>query len=153
MERDLEVTILTFTQQKLSMNNALDEFYHLTTSNKILVTNTANLKRSDLSFITLRTFLGERSKNRNPAQKLVKALITNVLGRGDIHDEMVPQIFDNVPAEICEGMVSLQEATEALKKMKNGSAPGGDGLTIEYMKFFWNFKVVCIELTRLRCTV
>ena len=49
--------------QKLSMNNALDEFYQLATSNKILETNTANLIRTDLSFVTLKTFLGEKEEN------------------------------------------------------------------------------------------
>ena len=45
------------------MNNALDEFYQLATSNKILETNTANLIRTDLSFVTLKTFLGEKEEN------------------------------------------------------------------------------------------
>ena len=72
--------------QKLSMNNALDEFYQLATSNKILETNTANLIRTDLSFITLKTFLGQRSKIRNPAKTL-----------------SVQRPFDNVPTEISKG--------------------------------------------------
>ena len=40
-------------------------------------------------------------------------------------------------AEVCEGMVTAEEAGRALDSMKNGSAPGGDGLTIEFFKFFW----------------
>ena len=46
--------------------------------------------------------------------------------------------LDNDEAETCEGMVSLEEATVALKRMRNGSAPGNDGLTVEFLKFFWN---------------
>ena len=91
-------------QHKLSFNNALDEFHQLATSNKILETKTSNLSRSELSFITLKTFLGERSKIRNSAQKLVNSLINNVLGGADIHDEIGQQIFENVPTEISEGI-------------------------------------------------
>ena len=45
--------------------------------------------------------------------------------------------LDETEAASCEGMVTLEETTNALRDMKNGSAPGSDGLTIEFMKFFW----------------
>ena len=38
----------------------------------------------------------------------------------------------------CEGRVTEQEVSEALKTMNNGSAPGCDGLTTEFYKFFWS---------------
>ena len=38
----------------------------------------------------------------------------------------------------CEGTITLDETTSALSQMNNGSAPGSDGLTIEFLKFFWN---------------
>ena len=41
-------------------------------------------------------------------------------------------------AETCEGHVTLEETSAALKRMKNGSAPGYDGITTEFMKVFWN---------------
>ena len=41
-------------------------------------------------------------------------------------------------AKSCEGLISVTEAGCALKMMKNGSSPGSDGLTIEFMKFFWS---------------
>ena len=91
-------------QHKLSFNNALDEFYHLATSNKILETNTSNLSRKNLSFITLKTFLGERSKIRNSAQKVINSMINNNLGAAYIYDEIGRQIFDNVPTRISEGL-------------------------------------------------
>ena len=91
-------------QHKLSFNNALDEFYQLITSNKILETQTHNLTRSELSFITLRTFLGERSKIRNSAQKVINSMINNNLGAAYIYDEIGRQIFDNVPTRISEGL-------------------------------------------------
>ena len=48
-----------------------------------------------------------------------------------------PKLTDN-ESLACEGLISYEEATEAIKSMKNGSAPGCDGLTIEFIKFFWN---------------
>ena len=37
----------------------------------------------------------------------------------------------------CEGVVVESELLYALKQMKNGSAPGCDGITVEFLKMFW----------------
>ena len=37
----------------------------------------------------------------------------------------------------CEGVVVECELLYALKQMKNGSAPGCDGITVEFLKMFW----------------
>ena len=37
----------------------------------------------------------------------------------------------------CEGVVVESELLYALKRMKNGSAPGCDGITVEFLKMFW----------------
>ena len=37
----------------------------------------------------------------------------------------------------CEGPVTLEEASIALSKMRNDSAPGIDGLTASFYKLFW----------------
>ena len=37
-----------------------------------------------------------------------------------------------------EGPLTLQEALESLKQMKNNKSPGMDGFTVEFYKFFWN---------------
>ncbi|GFR74429.1 retrovirus-related Pol polyprotein from type-1 retrotransposable element R2 [Elysia marginata] len=39
--------------------------------------------------------------------------------------------------ELCDTDISLQEMGEALKQLNNNSAPGPDGLTAEFYKFFW----------------
>ena len=36
-----------------------------------------------------------------------------------------------------ESLVTTEKVGQALNAMKNGSAPGGDGLTVEFYKFFW----------------
>ena len=40
-------------------------------------------------------------------------------------------------ATLCEGMITHAESTNTLKQMKNSTAPGCDGLTTEFLKFFW----------------
>lgn len=48
----------------------------------------------------------------------------------------VPTI-NNEEMKACEGAINVEEATKALKMMKNGSSPGLDGLTTEFYKVFW----------------
>ena len=36
-----------------------------------------------------------------------------------------------------EGEITLDEASVALKNMKNNKSPGSDGFTVEFFKFFW----------------
>lgn len=38
----------------------------------------------------------------------------------------------------CEGLLSEEECSKALKEMKNQKSPGSDGLTVEFYKIFWN---------------
>ena len=37
----------------------------------------------------------------------------------------------------CEGLVTESELLKSIKTFKNGKAPGTDGLTAEFYKFFW----------------
>ena len=46
--------------------------------------------------------------------------------------------LEEVEADRCEGLVTIEEVGQvlnAMKKKKKGSAPGGDGLTIEFYTF------------------
>ena len=43
-------------------------------------------------------------------------------------NEDMPTLDEN-DAATCEGKVTLEETSAALNKMKNGSAPGYDGIT------------------------
>ena len=38
----------------------------------------------------------------------------------------------------CEGLVTCDEISKAVYSMKNGSSPGCDGITVEFIKFFWS---------------
>ena len=52
-------------------------------------------------------------------------------------NEDMPTLDEN-NAATCEGKVSLEETSAALNKMKYGPVPGCDGITTEFMKFFWS---------------
>ena len=47
------------------------------------------------------------------------------------------QLTDNLK-DSCEGLVTKQELTDALKKTKNNKSPGLDGIPYEFYKTFWN---------------
>jgi hypothetical protein len=49
----------------------------------------------------------------------------------------IPKL-SNEQKRSCEGVFDVDEAGCALSDMKNGSAPGCDGLTTDFMKFFWS---------------
>ena len=45
--------------------------------------------------------------------------------------------LDEDQKHLIEGKIEIEEASEALKKMKNNRSPGSDGFTVEFFKFFW----------------
>jgi exonuclease III len=53
-----------------------------------------------------------------------------------LSDVTIPQLSEDEQS-LCEGDVSVEDAGNALKSMKNGSSPGCDGLTTEFLKLFW----------------
>jgi len=44
--------------------------------------------------------------------------------------------LDEDESRACDGSITVSEAGAALRTMKNGSAPGSDGLTVEFVKYF-----------------
>ena len=46
-------------------------------------------------------------------------------------------VLEETHRESCEGLITIEEASVALKMMNNGSSPGLDGLTTEFYKCFW----------------
>ena len=48
----------------------------------------------------------------------------------------LPKLDTNEMASL-EGIITKQEATEALRAMKNDKSPGTDGMTVNFFKFFW----------------
>jgi exonuclease III len=54
-----------------------------------------------------------------------------------IRGATIPHISDEQKSDL-ETELTLNEITRALSTMKNGSAPGPDGLTTSFLKFFWS---------------
>ena len=51
-------------------------------------------------------------------------------------DTCTPQL-SGIEADFCEGPITIDEATKALKDMKINKAPGLDGLSVEFYREFW----------------
>ena len=58
---------------------------------------------------------------------------TELLVNDFVANENFP-CLENEEADYCESEITLKEATYALASMKNGSAPGNDGITVEFIK-------------------
>ena len=58
-------------------------------------------------------------------------------------EEIIPE-QESIPKltkEQCnslEGKISQDKVLSPSKRMKNGTSPGSDGFTVEFLKFFWN---------------
>ena len=50
--------------------------------------------------------------------------------------EDIPKLSENQKQEL-EGQITIEEALNSLKNMKNDKSPGSDGFTTEFFKFFW----------------
>ena len=55
----------------------------------------------------------------------------------DFCRELAIPTLDENKKDMCEGHISVEEASSALCLLKTGSAPGTDGLTTAFYKFFW----------------
>ena len=64
--------------------------------------------------------------------------------------EDLPTLGEVQMAEI-GGMVSLQELTNAVRKMNSGRAPGVDGLPMGFYKHFWGHVGVDLHEELLEC--
>ena len=60
-----------------------------------------------------------------------------------VENSEIRDLVQNVPtldeeeANDLEGEITLEEATDVLKNMKNNKSPGSDGFTVEFFKVFW----------------
>ena len=76
----------------------------------------------------------------NTLQDTQDAYISDFLGQN-----CAPTAPEEHEQTFCEGKINESETAEALKEMKNGSAPGSNGLTTEFYKNFWP-RIKCIVI-------
>lgn len=71
------------------------------------------------------------SREINIPDSVVSNSVDNFLGECEL-----PKLSEDEMQQ-CEGIITIEEASNALRMMKNGSSPGLDGLTTEFVKIFW----------------
>ena len=79
----------------------LDEFHQLATaSDNIAIYETEGLRTTDLAFITVEAFLGEKSIKKNQTQELICSLMGKTLGPADLKNEIIlKNLILNIPDE------------------------------------------------------
>ena len=55
------------------------------------------------------------------------------------NDDDIEKYFEAMTEENsqCEGLVTIEECTLAMNKMKHNKSPGLDGITVEFYQTFW----------------
>ena len=115
-------------------NTANNTITALQTSDGRTITQQAEVLNEQVNFYS---HLYKKDEDPN----LQDTYITDFLG-----PNCTPPLLEEHEKEACEKEISEADIVEAIKKMKNGSAPGCDGLTTEFYKVFWpKIKKLVIE--------
>ena len=94
--------------------------------------------------LKLITDQGDTMKDTDDMLIATRLYYENLYKEHDIKDLEIKKYITNLPkldkaeAKELEGLITRAEALEALKKMKNDKSPGTDGITVNFVKFFWN---------------
>lgn len=76
-------------------------------------------------------------------EREVKTFYENLYKKRNTTDYDIDRLVRSIPKLSNEeqhslsGKITIEEATNSLKNMKNGKSPGTDGFTVEFFKFFW----------------
>ena len=91
----------------------------------------------------LKNEVGSEITNPKDILKLEQEFYEKLYGN-NTRDESYDELFlENLPilseesSEIMEAPLTIKEFTEAMKCLKGGKAPGTDGFTASFYKFFW----------------
>ena len=91
----------------------------------------------------LKTRDGEEIFDKDKIMKEVKGFYEHLYTRKELEYVQISEMVGELPSlaaeEIAslEGHITLEEASYALKNMKNNKSPGSDGFTVEFFKVFW----------------
>jgi exonuclease III len=106
---------------------ATNTITHLQTEDGNVITDQTSVLNEQVKYYT-RLYKKDPDDNHRD-----NTYITDFLGP----DGTTP-VLDDHDKESCETQLNEIELAEALKHMRNGSAPGYDGLTTEFYKYFWS---------------
>ena len=99
---------------------------HLQNEEGLIISDQASVLNEQVKFYTKLYKKDPVDDNRD------STYITDFLGA----NSAIPTL-DDLAKQKCETHINETEISEALKQLKNGSAPGSDGLTTEFYKYFW----------------
>ena len=86
---------------------------------------------------------GEEIYETKDIIKEVKMFYERLYSDRQLEDCEILDLVEDIPTltvqekTSLEGEITLDEASVALKSMKNNKSPGSDGFTVEFFKFFW----------------
>ena len=86
---------------------------------------------------------GEEIYETKDIIKKVKMFYERLYSDRQLEDYEILDLVEDIPTltvqekTSLEEKITLDEASIALKNMKNNKSPGSDGFTIEFFKFFW----------------
>ena len=86
---------------------------------------------------------GEEIRETNEMIKETKEFYEQLYRKREVSDVDIEELVTTLPklevekAETLEGKITYEEAANALKNMKNDKSPGTDGMTVNFIKFFW----------------
>ncbi|WP_419609554.1 reverse transcriptase family protein [Thiolapillus sp.] len=86
---------------------------------------------------------GEELYETHDIIKEVKRFYERLYSDRNLGNCEILDMVENIPTLtlqeklLLEGEITLDEASLALKNMKNNKSPGSDGFTVEFFKFFW----------------
>ena len=86
---------------------------------------------------------GEEIYETKDIIKKVKMFYERLYSDRQLEDYEILDLVEDIPTltvqekTSLEEKITLDEASIALKNMKNNKSPGSDGFTVEFFKFFW----------------
>ena len=86
----------------------------------------------------------ETLENTDDMLKETRTFYSNLYTKRPVEDIPIDSYVQNLPtlddrdSNSLEGLITFEEATEALKSMGHNKSPGTDGISVEFLKFFWN---------------
>ena len=93
--------------------------------------------------LKLVTNKGETLSRTDDMLEETKKFYENLYSEKEIEDSNINDYITTLPkltkseSDELEGLITMEEASVALKNMKNDKSPGTDGMTVNFLKFFW----------------
>ena len=88
-----------------------------------------------VTYFTLKNYFASLIKRKSAVKKEGKKKKKK---KKNLSNTSVPRLSEEL-TQSCEGIAKEAEVPEALKQLENGSSLCFEGITIEFLKVFWNY--------------